>query len=148
MALETTAIEEEKNESTAKELQFTINDYNEPEEKSGLLAAATKIMNLLFLKPYTYPDTPEMGVDLEQYMFEYQTEGIRGEIERNINQQISTYLPDLEMITTVVRFIDDKESQTVNLGIGFSLYVDGQQKDFVAFFSGDKSRRISSSIIY
>lgn len=65
------------------------------------------ILNLLFLKPGTYPNSPEMGIDIEQYKFEFLDTITISQIEENINSQIQTYLSD-----SVVGYVELKKLTT------------------------------------
>lgn len=90
---------EERNECEKAELVLGINVFDQPAEVSGTNAWGALVANLLFMVPGTIPSDPEMGCDLGQYEFSF-IDDVKDDIEENIRNQLSTYLPDipLEMI--------------------------------------------------
>ena len=69
------------------EPSLEINSFDKPKELSGVTAWSQLILNLLFLKPGTYPSMPEMGIGIETYQYDYLDETITELQAAIINQQ-------------------------------------------------------------
>ena len=80
-----------------KELQLSINSFDNPTELSGPEAWAQLILQLLFLEPGSYPTYPDMGIGLENYQFDYLDDVIR-KLSADIIDQQSKYLPDIPLV--------------------------------------------------
>lgn len=53
----------------SKEPTFDIDIYKKPKLLSEKDSVAQVILNALFLKPGNLPDNPDLGVDIEKYMY-------------------------------------------------------------------------------
>lgn len=53
----------------SKEPTFDVDIYKKPKLLSEKDSVAQIIVNALFLKPGNIPDNPELGVDIEKYMY-------------------------------------------------------------------------------
>lgn len=135
-------------ESMKDELELKFNDFNEPAIKKGLFATAQLIHNLCFLIPGTYPDTPEMGINIKQYQFEYLTETDLQRIREKIVDQIKTYLPDSNVGEIVTKVVTDPKSQLKSLGIGFAIMTQSAPETFFIFFQDNPTGSIVSNIIF
>lgn len=83
-------------ESSKKELSLGINVFNKPTELSGPNAWSQLILNLLFLRPGTYPSQPSMGIGIQDYDYEFLDAAI-SKLDTEINSQIRIYLPDIPL---------------------------------------------------
>ena len=83
-------------ESMKKELLLDVNSFNLPAYKEGVNAKARLFINLLFLKKGTYPSTPDMGVDIKSYQFDFLNEVIP-KLTVDIQKQVEVYLPELTL---------------------------------------------------
>ncbi len=83
-------------ESSKKELSLGINVFNKPTELSGPNAWSQLILNLLFLRPGTYPSQPSMGIGIQDYDYEFLDAAIT-KLDTEINSQIRIYLPDIPL---------------------------------------------------
>ena len=71
-------------EANKKELGLSTNVFNKATEYQGKTAWFQLILNLIFLRPGTYPSIPNMGVGLQDYEYEYiddVKDNIRNKIE-------------------------------------------------------------------
>ena len=83
-------------ESSKKELTLQINSFDKPKELSDVKAWSQLILNLLYLRPGTYPSLPEMGIDIEKYQFDFLDNAV-SELSTKIIDQQQTYLPDVPL---------------------------------------------------
>lgn len=81
-------------EANKKELSLSTNVFNKPTELVGINAWAQLIIQLLFLKPGTFPSIPRMGIGVQNYEFEFMDAAI-DKLNEDIPRQIDTYLPDV-----------------------------------------------------
>lgn len=83
-------------ESLKDEVTLQINSYDKPEELSEVQAWSQLLLNLIFLRPGTYPSMPGMGVGIENYQYDFIDEALT-EITQAIIKQQQTYLPDVPL---------------------------------------------------
>lgn len=83
-------------ESSKAELKLAINSFDKPEELSDVSAWSQLMLDLIFMKPGTYPSIPEMGVGIESYEYEFLDEAI-DRLSASIITQQQTYLPDIPL---------------------------------------------------
>ena len=96
-----------------KEYTLSINDYNEPKVLEGKPAIATLLVRLLLLQPGTIPDRPKMGVGLVEN-FRYSGKDGVMELQKELEQQIATYLPRYQGANVTVSLNTDN---TLTIGI-------------------------------
>ena len=73
-----------------------INSFDKPSELNDVKAWSQLLLNLIFLKPGTYPSLPEMGVGIEDYQYDFLDEAV-SELSTRITAQQQTYLPDVPL---------------------------------------------------
>jgi len=83
-------------ESRKSELTLDINSFDKPKELSSVGAWSQLILNLMFIKPGTYPSIPELGIGIEDYQYEYMDTAI-DQLTAAITNQQQTYLPDIPL---------------------------------------------------
>ena len=83
-------------ESSKKELLLEVNSFDKPTELSGVSAWSQLLLNLIFLKPGTYPSVPEMGIGIENYQYDFMDDAI-GELSAKITEQHKKYLSDIPL---------------------------------------------------
>jgi hypothetical protein len=75
---------------------FGVNNFNEPKVLSVTETIARNIMLILFGKPGFYPSMPELGMDIGQYLYEFEdnidTEGIKSKLV----EQCEEFLPEVD----------------------------------------------------
>ena len=102
--------------------------------KGKLNSAATMIIRLLLLKKGTYPDFPNLGIDIRgRYRFMFSEE--LSTLESELTDQIETYLPELLPITVIAEMITIP-STTAN-GILFNII--SNEIDFVLLYNINKN---------
>lgn len=103
-------------ESSKKELVLGLNVLNKPGERIGSNAWAQLILQLIFLKPGTYPSQPEMGIGIQDYDYEYLDVAIE-KLNSIIQAQIAMYLPDVPVDTVSVSSFDYQERKIMMIQI-------------------------------
>ena len=83
-------------ESSKNEASLEINSFDKPAELSNVAAWSQLLLNLIFLKPGTYPSLPEMGVGIENYQYDFLDDTI-SDLSTKITEQHKTYLPDVPL---------------------------------------------------
>lgn len=102
--------------------------------RGKLNSAATMIIRLLLLKKGTYPDFPNLGIDIRgRYRFMFSEE--LSTLESELTDQIETYLPELLPITVSAEMINIP-STTAN-GILFNII--SNEIDFVLLYNINKN---------
>ena len=90
-----------KLESNKKELQLSINSFDNPTELSDLKAWSQLILELIFLEPGTFPSYPEMGVGIENYDFDFIDEAVT-DLTSKITEQQTKYLKDVPLTAVTI----------------------------------------------
>lgn len=99
----------------AKEVEylFSTNNFNNAVKLTGKQAVATLLTRLILMEPGTDPLHPTMGVGIvSKYRYLYPSS--EAELKKNIESQISQFLPNLSSASVDIKYNDDK---TVNIEI-------------------------------
>ena len=138
-------------EELKHDLIFSFDGYHKPEMTSDLGTVANLIQTLLLLKPGTYPDSPDMGIDIAQYMFDLMSERNMNIIKTNIEEQIEKYLPTIYIRNMIVKNVSN-ESLNNALGLGFDVSpdddIDNHQNFFIVIYEQNETREIKSQLIF
>ena len=110
-------------EANKKELGLSTNVFNKATEYQGKTAWFQLILNLIFLRPGTYPSIPNMGVGLQDYEYEY-IDDVKDNIRNKIEEQVNLFLPDVPLASVEVTSVE-YEGKTI-LVIVISLEDNGQ----------------------
>lgn len=110
-------------EANKKELGLSTNVFNKATEYQGKTAWFQLILNLIFLRPGTYPSIPNMGVGIQDYEYEY-IDDVKDNIRNKIEEQASLFLPDVPLASVEVTSVE-YEGKTILL-IVISLDDNGQ----------------------
>lgn len=102
------------------ELTLDINSFDKPKELANAKAWAQLMLNLIFLKPGTYPSLPEMGVGLEGYQYE-DLESAIGELNTIISSQQKQYLPQIPVENVNVSSMDYNGQKIIVIQMAFTL---------------------------
>lgn len=123
-----------------KEMFLSIDDYNKPTTKEGLLTLAENIIHLILMEPGTMQNFPDMGVGIGMYIFDLNTPDTLAKIRSSINTQIQKYVPNNNIQETAVESFTDDLSGLPILGIGFSLFrtESNKQENLFLYFNPSK----------
>lgn len=83
-------------ESSKSEMSLQINSFDKPTELNDIKAWSQLMLNLIFLKPGTYPSIPDMGIGIEKYEYDFLEDAVN-ELSTKITEQQQTYLPDVPL---------------------------------------------------
>lgn len=92
-------------EANKKELGLSTNVFNKATEYQGKTAWFQLILNLIFLRPGTYPSIPNMGVGLQDYEYEY-IDDVKDNIRNKIEEQVNLFLPDVPLASVEVTSVE------------------------------------------
>lgn len=92
-------------ESNKKELGLGTNVFNKAVEYKGKTAWFQLILNLIFLRPGTYPSIPSMGVGIQDYDYEF-LDDVKDNIRNDIEDQVKTFLPDVPLESVEIQSVD------------------------------------------
>jgi len=125
--------------------QFTehildIDEFTKPKVYNGPKAVVQKIINLILLKPGTYPTRPYMGVGLiEKYRYSFTDE--KETLQADINNQIQTYLPEFSNVRVELDTSNELEKELIiNIVVDKSVYtitLDSDRKTLKWLIYGD-----------
>lgn len=105
-----------KVEANIRDYLLDIDDLNRPKvldmeniQTGTMNSAALLIIRLLLLKKGSYPDFPDLGIDIRgRYRFAFEEELIT--LCNELEDQISTYLPELIPVDVEVSLYRPKDS--------------------------------------
>lgn len=105
-----------KVEANIRDYLLNIDDLNRPKvldmeniQTGTMNSAALLIIRLLLLKKGSYPDFPDLGIDIRgRYRFAFEEELIT--LRNELEDQISTYLPELIPVDVEVSLYRSKDS--------------------------------------
>lgn len=105
-----------KAEANIRDYLLDIDDLNRPKvldmeniQTGTMNSAALLIIRLLLLKKGSYPDFPDLGIDIRgRYRFAFEEELIT--LRNELEDQISTYLPELIPVDVEVSLYRPKDS--------------------------------------
>lgn len=128
-----------KTESDKKELQLSINSFDNPTELTGIKAWSQLILQLLFMTPGTYPTLPEMGVGIENYQFEF-VDNVLSPLSASIIEQQRTYLSDIPLVAVTVEPATVNNETILLIQLTFDLGRDGSGNSVIAVNATPTSR--------
>ena len=106
-------------ESSKAETSLQINSFDKPEKLTDVSAWSQLMLNLIFLKPGSYPSIPEMGVGIEDYQYDFLDEAI-SELSSKITTQQQTYLPDIPLDGVEISSYDNNGQMILIIQLYFS----------------------------
>lgn len=111
---------------------FETNSFNRPKVLTEKESYVRSVLMLLFGKPGFFPSIPQLGIDIQRYMYLREDEINVDEIKTLLSSQCRDFLPDLRdgtfdvLVTTykgqlyllfVLPTVDDKPERRLVLGI-------------------------------
>lgn len=120
------------------DVALDTDDMYKPKIKSSFQLCIDTILTLLFMKPGQYPSIPELGIDIESYLYEYADDAtIPSRIKNELNRQCNR----IEMSGVVVDVYFDKTSDGTN---GLVIEITGTET--LAY--GEESNHVLIGITY
>lgn len=78
------------------EMLLSVDEFMQCKTLTGVDALLKVFINLLVIKPGTYPDSPTMGINLKKYLF-MDVQSATFKLISSINKQVDTFLPDMNI---------------------------------------------------
>ena len=138
-----------------QELLLSKDNFNNPAKFEGLESLAQEIQNLLIYEKGTFPNHPNLGVGISNYLFEILDERTLSDIRKNIDEQINTFIdhPYITIITNVKKV--DKNSKSKSrytiIDITFTIrnLVTDTSVDIDFLYTGNpKNKKVVSKIYF
>lgn len=127
-----------KLESSKKELQLSVNSFDNPTELTDVKAWSQLVLQLIFLDPGTFPSYPEMGVGIRNYEFEFMDD-VMSELSAKILNQKNLYLKDLPLSAVTINKTTIKGEAILLIQLTFT--VSGQNANSVIAINASPSSR-------
>lgn len=111
-------------ENLTKEPCLSVDDFNRPKILEGREAISTLLVHLILLEPGTYASHPTMGVGLVS-RYRYNDEESLEQLQQDIEEQITTFLPEFEAVDVNVYMDRHSPTKNTNNEIVIEIEVDG-----------------------
>lgn len=101
-----------------KEMLFSINNYKKMKELNDYEGVIQNFANLLLMEPNTYPDEPDMGINVKSYTFSQMNEINLSDLVERVKAQCDLYLPNFNLIDIeFTKIFNPKTNDYTDLGI-------------------------------
>lgn len=90
------------------EVRLARDSFHNIELKNDKVGLAQVIQNVLFIEKGTYPNQPDLGIGIENYLFEKIDKGTTSNLENDIKIQLKQFVPNDYIVEPKV------ESRVVN----------------------------------
>jgi len=134
-----------------RDVSLNVTEFNKLQQVTGKEAVARTIQHILITKKGTYPNNPDFGVGIENYLFELATTSMRVELENEISTQMDKWLNHSIIATNIktkqeLQFLRSADGGYMTLAIFFTVYdtnYKGNSEEYkvTLFFTGDSSNR-------
>jgi len=144
-----------------KELFLDVNNFIKPVERDDVVALAQVIQNLLIYEKGTFPNQPNLGIGISNYLFEFGDDQGIMELESEINRQINNFIDVFNINVQIdIKLIPNTKNKNINtLSIRFLISrkfmgekISEEQEDttyFTIYASGDKTnKKLLTKLIY
>lgn len=96
-------------------------------------AEKTKLMNLMSTREGERIMHPQFGLGMEKYIFEQMTPQVTKQIESEITNKISFWIPNIQIDKMDVDVTTDVDKNQIDITLQFSLKVNPSENDIVTF---------------
>ena len=111
-------------------ITLNINNFKKLSYLNDREALARMIQNIIVTKKGTYPNNPDFGVGIENYMFELADGKTLSELTSNINEQLSKWVRNDYNIQVDGQYINSNNNQYKNLVLYFSISTEDNSNVF------------------
>lgn len=135
-----------------KEIFMAQNVYNRQMMLDDMEAMGQTIQNLIIMKPGTYPNTPGLGVGIEDYLFEILDNDTIMDISANINNQITRYIVS-QSVNVEVRISKLENSNAninslkIDVNLSDVLDINNQQLFSFVFASNNLTKKMITKLV-
>lgn len=121
-----------------REFFLTYDNYKNCKSVSELKGVAQLINTLLLLKPGTYPNSPEMGINIKKYQFELIDEQRKDEIRDEIIDQIRKYIMSSAIVQLSLNVFEHEGNMIMGLAFSISSIEANMVENFLIFAKQSK----------
>lgn len=97
-----------------REVILSYNTLGQQLYRDDLEAVAQVIQNICLIEPGTYPNQPELGVGIENYLFEMGDAITISKLKSEIDKQMAYIENDGFAITSSISMMDNKTNKNIN----------------------------------
>lgn len=83
-------------QSTVQDPTFGVNNFEKPRVLSITQTYANNLLTILLGKPGFYPSQPNLGMDIQQYLYKFIDEINVNEIKIKLMNQCTDFMPEIE----------------------------------------------------
>lgn len=116
-----------------KDIDFVMNEYGKLKEYTGANAAVLAIRNIILTKKGNFPLSPSLGLDIENYQFDFLDQTTVNQLKADLLSQINTYVPSLENVSVQVEIVEGNNDYPGN-AIGIMVSAIGENEKLNASF--------------
>lgn len=116
-----------------KDIDFVMNEYGKLKEYTGANAAVLAIRNIILTKKGNFPLSPSLGLDIENYQFDFLDQTTVNQLKSDLLSQINTYVPSLENVSVQVEIVEGNDEYPGN-AIGIMVSAIGENEKLNASF--------------
>ena len=122
------------------ELVLEENNFHTLEQRTDKVALAQTIQNVLFFHKGTFPNQPELGVGIEDYLFEFANDETKNELDLKIKNQLNKFVPTTYNINFTLNYIKGDNKLTF-LKIDFKIrdFSDYTETEFSLLFGRNQN---------
>jgi len=134
-----------------RDVSLNVTEFKKLKQPTGKEAVARIIQHILITKKGTYPNNPDFGVGIEDYLFELANNATKYELEENISTQMEKWLNKSIIQSNIntkhkIEFLRSADGSYNTLAIFFTVYdnnANGNSEEYKVnmFFTGDTSSR-------
>lgn len=142
---------EDNKPTEIRDITLNVTEFNKLEFYKEREAVARIIQHILVTRKGTYPNNPDFGVGIEDYLFELSTDKLLNELESSIDYQLDKWInsevknANLE-IKTDVNVIKLNNNSYTTLAIGFKVqdkhtYSKENDYEFTIYYTGNQTNK-------
>lgn len=127
----------------AKFIDFQLEQgkYGKAVEYDDVNSIILAIRNILLSKPGNFPFNPSIGMDIRKYQFDILDDETIETIQKELNQQIAKYIPDISNVYIYVdKVLDENGTNYLCFSIGSSIDGEDRVANFVMSQNGEDVR--------
>ncbi len=91
------------------ELSIDLDDFNKPKVLDNYYEIlANRLLTLLISSPGNFPNNPDMGVGIKNYMYEFSSGATIAELQSRIIDQVNTYIGrEINLLDVLIQYVAD-----------------------------------------
>lgn len=131
------------------ELVLEENNFHLLEQRTNKVALAQVIQNIILFRQGNYPNQPELGVGIEDYLFEPSTNDTLSKLKNKIDEQIKKFVPtDYTVNFTVENIKNDDRLNILSISFTIEDYDNMEQTDFAILYGRNQTtNKIISKLV-